>query len=391
MQTFHELFHLPHHKSEYLSLLYIVATARSFVMSFLSLFIPILLFNKFISLGFKTNNALIFVGVAFLFFYLAHGISVYYVSRINATYGIKKSFFISQILFVVFLFIINYAKSIDFILLSFELWGIASAFWWLTYHIYFLEVGKKREFGRELGIAEIFGIGAGLISPFIAGIILNYLGSFYLYGLALIAVFISLILVIFTKDFEKLVRVNIEELVSEFLRRKREFSAYVGVGTEQVIYSVVWPLLLFSIFKNYLAVGGFSSLVILVTAFAAFISGRLSDKMPKDRLEKFGSGVVASMWLGKVLFQSPTGIFVLDAIYRVFVNFFYLPITALGYDNALTDNKVAYLTFREIAYKIGNMLGLAVFIFFIIVGLPFWLVFIAGALFSLLPMLIRKA
>jgi len=359
-------------------------------MSFLSLFIPILLFIQLSSSGYDERKSLILVGVAFLLVYITHAILTMFVSKINAKFGTKISFLISQVFYILFLIFINYAKEVTLILISFILWGVAAGFWWLTYHTFFLEVGNIKEFGKEISVAEVLGIGSGLIGPLIAGIILTYMGKGYLFHFALLVTAVSLVCIVLMKDFERLESVTIDDIIIQVKKRKREFLAFIGVSAEEVIYTVAWPLLLFIIFKNYLAVGGFSSLVILISAFAAYITGRLIDRFAKGKLEKLGAGVVASAWFGKALTQNPTGIFFLDAVYRVFANFFYLPITAIAYDHAILDGKTKYLVFREIAYKIGNAIGLLFFIFFAILNLPFWFVFIITAFFALIPMVVLE-
>jgi MFS family permease len=390
MHTFYQFFHLPHHKSEYLSILYLVLSLRTFVFSFLSLFLPILLLNQFEELGYQEDKAILLVGVIFLILSLTHGLLTLVVANINAQLGTKISLIIGQLLFLVFLVFISLSYELVVVLFDFILWGISTAFWWISYHTLFLEIGKRQEFGKQISVIEILRLIFGSIAPIFAGMVLNYYNKTVLYLIAGIIIALSIVLLLLERDFEKLDTVSLKDIKLEIKKRTRDFLAFVGAGGVEIIYSVVWPLLLYTIFRNYLKIGRFSSLVLFVTAIFIFIVGKLSDKFEKNKLVKFGAGITAITWLGKIIFQSPIVIFILDSIYRIFSSLFYLPLTALAYSHSIHERKAKYLVFREIGYKVGNLLGLVFFIVLIFLNIPFWFVFIYAASSAVLPTLIKE-
>ena len=392
MQTYYQFFNLPHHKSRYLSILFIVATLRTFVYSFLNLFLPILLLNQFKELGYYENKTFLLVGLTFFLLPLAHGLVVFFVGNLNAKIGTRVSLILGQLFFIVFLFLISLTKNIFLIGISFIIWGFATSFWWISYHILFLEIAKKKEFGREIGISEVLTLISGIIAPFLAGLFLHYYDKTTLYFISLIITILSIVLLSLEKDFEKLTPVSLKDIILEIKKRKRDLLAFIGSGGVEIVYSVVWPLFLYTVLKDYLKVGKFSSLVLLITAIFTFIAGDLSDKFKKDKVIRFGAGGVFFTFLGIIFFQNnPLAIFIFDIIYRLLSRFFYIPLTSLAYVHAIYDNKTTYIIFREIGYKIGNLLGLGFFILFVFLNNPFWLSFLFAAIFSLMPVIMKDS
>ena len=390
MQSYASLFHLPHHKSEYLSLLYIIAVIRTFVFLLLGLFLPIFIFNIFLREGFNEKGALLLVIFAFLFFQITHGLLVTLVSKINAHFGTKAGFLIGQFFLTIFLFILFNSQNTPLVFLDFVLWGVAASFYWISYHTFFLEVGKQKKFGEELGFLEMLGISTGLIAPILAGTIITIFGFTTLFVICLILIVLSMIFLIFVKDIEKLESVNFLDVKNEILEKKRDFISFVGAGGEEIIYSVAWPLLLFTIFKNYVEVGMIASVVVLTSGLVALIAGKLSDRIEKDKIEKIGSISVAITFISRVFLQTPISLYIIDSLYKIFSKLFYLPLNALAYTHAMDGNKTKYVVFRETGYRVGNILGLVSFLLILSIGFQFWWVFIFGAIFSLLPMMIKE-
>lgn len=390
MHSYASLFHLPHHKSEYLSLLYVIAVIRTFVFFLLGLFLPIFILNVFLRDGFSEKNALFLVVLAFLFLQITHGLLVTLVTKINARFGTKTGFFVGQFFLTLFLFVLFSAINTALIFVSFFLWGIAAAFYWISYHTFFLEVGKQKKFGEELGVLEMFGVCTGLAAPVLAGLIITFFGFGALFIAALILILLSMILLILVRDRERLGFIDFFAVKNEIWEKKRDFVSFVGAGGEEIIYSVAWPLLLFTIFKNYIEVGIIASVVVLTAGITALIAGKLSDRLEKNKLEKIGSVSVAITFISRVFLQTPVALYIIDSLYKIFSNFFFLPLNALAYTHAMDGDKTKYVVFRETGYRVGNILGLASFLLILSLGFPFWWVFIFGAIFSLLPMMIKE-
>lgn len=390
MYTSARLFHLPHHKSEFLSLLYVIATLRTFVFLLLGLFLPVFLFQTAIEGGFDEKSSLMLVAFTFLAMQVTDGFMLTLVSRINARYGIKTGLIIAQLLMVLFLAILFSRQDYLSVFLNFLVWGVAASFYWVSYHVFFLEVAKKRTFGEELGFLEVVGLCLGLIAPLLAGMIVGAFGFTPLFSFCLVFIVLSVVLLFFVKDQERTKPVTFSAVTTEIIKRKRDFVSFIGAGAEEIVYTVAWPLLLFTVFRSYIQVGIIGSLTVLTAVIAAIVAGKLSDRITKDRVERIGAlGVFASSIL-RVFFQSPISLYLIDSIYKVLSRFFYIPLNALAYVHAAKENKARYVVFREVGYRCGNALGLTCFLVITTAGFPFWWTFLFAALFALLPLFARE-
>ncbi len=382
MRTHYHFFHLPHHKSR-LSLLYFVATLRTFIFGFFSLFIPILIFQNYLFLGEK--DALIITICFFILHSFVHLLSVTLTVKLASKFGLKTTFFIGQLLLLVlFGLMINQSYFWGAII-----FGLASSFWWFSYHFSFVDLGQTKKLGHEVGTVQALGILACIVAPILGGTIINFSSDliFYLSGMVLIA--ISLITILFFDQLEKVNPISIGDIKNEFKTRKNDFLAFIGGGAEEIIYSVAWPLMLFYIFRNMLTLAGFSSLVMLVASVVYYITGYVVDHTSKEKLEKIGVLSVSSSWLGKALFQTPLTLSIFDVFHKVLSSLFIIPLMTLTYQHAKAD-KEKYVAFREVGWKLGNIFAMAIFALIILFNLPFWLIFITAALFSILPMKIKK-
>ena len=342
------------------------------------------------SRSFGFDLSLLTISFSYLILVTTHGAFTPLVTIVIQKYGIKTSFIISQVLLSFFLAFASITNNLFHYFIGFFIWGVAAAFWWVSYHYYFLEVGLKNKFGQEMSYLEILAILISLIAPLFAGLIITFLGQVYLFGAATIIILSSVTFLLMIKDFEKNAYVRVADILQESLSRKRDLLAFIGAGGEEIVYSVVWPLLLFIVFNDFIKLGIFSSVILLIAVVVTWLVGKLCDTTPKEKLEKVGSLVIGSTWLGKFLMQHPAAIFVLDSIYRIFYHLFSIPLTTLAYSHALHDNKIRYVVFRELSYKLGNMLGLLLFILLIVLKMPFWSIFFFAAIFSVLPMIAKE-
>ena len=382
MRTHYHFLHLPHHRSR-LSLLYLVASLRTFIFGFFSLFLPILVFQHFLFLGEK--GALIITIVFFILHSLFHLLTVTVSVKIASKYGLKISFFISQLLLLT-LFILLLGQRY---FLAAVVFGFASSVWWFSYHFSFVNLGERKQLGKEVGVAQTLGILATIVAPIFGGIILNFSNSLSFYLIGMILIVFSLISILFFRRLEKVTSVSFFDIKNEAKKRKNDLLAFIGGGGEEIIYSVAWPLMLFYVFKNLLLLAEFSSLVMLMAAIVYYITGIIVDQTNKEKLEKIGVFSVSSSWLGKALFQTPLTLSIFDTIHKVLNSFFVLPLMVIAYSHAQSDQE-RYIAFRECAWKIGNIFALILFGLIILFNLPFWLIFVTAAIFSLLPARIKR-
>lgn len=382
MLTHHQFFQLPHHKPDRLSVLYVAAVLRTFVFVSFSLFLPILLYKHFLYLGQQMS---ILTTLAFFFLLtITNVFTLFFSSKIIARFGIRISFLFGQLALLCFFFLMSKNQ----LIVGAIIFGIASSFWWYPYHIFFVDAGNKRAFGKELGIATSLGILTGIVSPILGGLIVEFgnTGILYLYYAFFIA--LSLISVSLFKEKSEIREVSMREVLQKMNAEKRDMVSFMGSSAESYVYSVAWPLLLLFVFGDLLKIGAFSSVILLITAACAIGIGILVDTMNKEHIKNWTMFLGVSSWLGKAIFQTPFTLSIFELIYKVTDTSFSVPFNAIAYIKS-TKDKELYFAFRETSYRFGELTAIIFFAALTLLHIPVWVTFVFAAIAFLLTSLYR--
>ena len=265
--------------------------------------------------------------------------------------------------------------------------GLHSGMWWTTYHLEFCYAGLKNAYGKQIGVRQALGIASGTIATILAGVMISQFGYKNLY-LATSFLLLAMILVISRlKDHNiHASRFNLYEMTQQIKRFPNDFLTYFGVGAEGFAAEIVWPLLLFFVFKEPLLVGAIAAMVTVFAFVVRLIVGKLTDKLEQNNVENFGVVTVSLVWLGKFASPNPLSLIFFDSFYKIFSAFYYIPATTLNYLRALTENKTVYIASREIVSMLGKTVALVLSVVLLYLGLPLWWLLLVGVispLFSL--------
>ncbi len=339
--------------------------------------------NTYLAYGERTAMA-IAIGY-FMFTAIIQMFLVVIVSRAASIGGLRSNFLISQFCLILFIICIQ----IQLYAVAFFLLGFAAMFWWYSYHIYFTGFGKRDEYGKEIGIMEAVSILSGAIAPIIGGLILVNSGIIKFYAVGIIALFFSVFFIFWFKEPRHLKTVRFTDMYRIYKHNKNDFWAFIGGGAEEAISTIIWPVLLYLLFKDYFKIGTYFSIVMISVVVINYIVGSLTDTSKKEKLEEIGSIAVFFSWLGRAFVQNPLLLSIMEVLYKLFLSFFKLPLLAIAYSHAAVENE-EYIAFREFTYKIGAVAGYFCFIVILFSGMPVWTILICSAVFSLLPLTVRK-
>lgn len=263
---------------------------------------------------------------------------------------------------------------------------LVNAFYWAPFHIDFAEFSPKKK-GKSL--AKIFAMQRvlGVIGPLLAGWIILKLG-FYAnfligFGLNLISVIPLFFLPAFKVQYEFGFFETFKKFVSkEYRPMTLSMMAY---GAENIVGVVIWPIFLYEVFNGeYLQVGAFAAVVVVVALGLEFLVGTLTDKRSPQKMLKIGSGVYAAGWVGKGLVDTVIGVFAASTFHSLGLILYRSPFDALFYEEAAdAGHYVDELTIlRQVSLNIGRAL-----ILLVLVGLTAWfgigISFFVAALVSL--------
>jgi hypothetical protein len=151
----------------------------------------------------------------------------------------------------------------------------------------------------------------------------------------------------------------------------------MAYGAEGVVGVTVWPIFLYIVFSgNYFNVGGFASIIVLISLALQLFIGQKTDRVSKKKLIKIGSGVYALGWVFKGLVETVAGVFAASTFHSLGSIILRTPIDVLSYDQAADSGHYIdeYTLLREISLTIGraSMLLLLIFVtYYYSIGVSF--------------------
>lgn len=259
------------------------------------------------------------------------------------------------------------------------MFGIASGYWWFSYHLFFVSVGTQKKMGSQTGLAAALGLLSAMVAPLVGAWALTLGGELLFFGLAFVSIGFSLFAVLMFERRGKMSRVNWDLMNSWFDWRRGDALAYIGASGESILYALAWPIVLYLVFKDVLLLAGFSSFVVFLAAVFDYFAGKWLDGKNKEKMEHFGSWAVAGAWLGKaMMFNFPIGLSIFEVIHKLLVGMRDLPLQVIAYQHAQED-RVSYIAFREICFRIGTIGALSLFLVLVWLSIPLWFVFCVAA------------
>jgi MFS family permease len=340
--------------------------------SIIGLFLPIFLFEFF--------DRSIF---AVLLFYLADQLLKlpFYVpgAKLFSKIGLTKSMMIGVIGLSVFYFVFfllgSHSSIQPLVLMAIGLVSlmITSTLYWSPFHIDFAEFSTKEKRGRQVSALFVMQHIIGVIGPIVSGLIILYYGYRATFMVGFILVLFSLVPLLFlpkqTVQYEFGYWQSFREL---FSKRFRSMSfSMMAFGAENTIGIVVWPIFLYTLFNgDYLDIGIFSAVIIVVTLLFQIFVGKETDKVSAQRMLRIGTGLYAIGWIWKGLVQTVVGVFAASTFHSLGSIFLQTPMDALTYEQAADAGHYIdeYTVLREMSLNIGRIL---ILVFLLILSLSF--------------------
>ncbi|TET84489.1 MAG: MFS transporter [Candidatus Nealsonbacteria bacterium] len=358
-------------------------TWRFALWGMIALFLPIFLFERFNQ---SVQNVLIFYIVSGVLF----GFLVPLGAKIMSKIGLKKSMILATPFLVAYCLTLYYFASYRlFVFLIFAILTITlfRILYWTPYHVEFAKFTSQKDRGRQIAYLSSFGFIIGVIAPLLAGLIIDQLGFPILFIISMIIIAISIFPLFFLSQVKEEYSFSYFQTFKEAFSRKnrRLLIGYGSDGAQSIVSVVIWPIFIFGILnENYVAVGGITAAVILVTIILNLVMGTLADIKKKRFLIKIGSGLYAFGWLIKMFVASGFQIFVVSA-YHSFTGIIRgIPFTTFVYEQMADQGHYIdeYTVLREVSLNVGRVLMLiACFILLGFVGLT-W-TFLLAAIASL--------
>ncbi len=237
-------------------------------------------------------------------------------------------------------------------------------FYWSPFHIDMANFTSEKKRGSQLGIFYALERLIGVMAPLIAGYVIATFGYQVNFLIGLVITACSLIPLLFLPHFQVTYEFGYVQSFRElFSKRFRAMTfSMMAFGAENMVGVVIWPIFLFTMFGgNYLDVGLFTTVLVVVGLILELIVGKQTDRFSATRLLKVGTGINALGWVWKGLTDTVTGVFAAATFHSFGTIFLRTPMDALMYEQAADAGHYIdeYTVLREMALSIGrvSMLG----------------------------------
>lgn len=252
--------------------------------------------------------------------------------------------------------------------------GIGQGFYWLAYNVVYFEITEPGNRDRYNGYAGLLGSVAGMIAPWVSGILITWYGGIrgysFIFTLSLVVFGICAVFSFWLKKRKSEGRYNwrhtYEQLESSPLWQ-RLFLAMAAQGIREGVFMFLIGLTIFIATKEESKLGSYA----LVTSLVALVSnGFVGSRLKPEKRNKamlFGT-VMVSLFVLPLLWKVTYFTMLLFGIgTALFYPFYMIPMTSrtfdmIGMSEESAKQREEYIIMRELALTLGRALGVAAYL-----------------------------
>jgi len=370
-----------------LSAVYLASTIRTFALSLLGIFTPLYIYQVLEGAGqgpaatvfTPHHNGAGLLGVVGYYIVLRLTIILvnipasYFIAEVKG--GFRKSMLLSNIMRALNLLLLIFAKNQPFLLLPAAiLAGALIPFYWIPYHLIFIEDGSGKSFGKKISTAGVLDKAAGVVAPLIGGLVIALGGFETLLVVVLFLVVASTFPIFNMRHHERHFVPPLKMIFRDFFSKgfRKDLVAFLGAGAENVGSALVWPIFFFGLVGSFAGLGALTSGLVLISIMVTLWLGRVVDKRGKRRVLRAGAYSQSVLWGVRAVTQTVPQAFAAQAAARVAAEFLWIPFDTIVYANASAGNPFEYVILREWALNLGRLLTLVLMAILLLAGVG-WL------------------
>ena len=330
--------------------IYFFQAIFTFIKSLIGIFVPVYLF----SIGFSVYKIIFFVMGISLMCLLVNPLGTKIISKI----GFKYTILLSIPFYFIQLFALFQVETIPiYFHLIWISYGIHMALFWPAFHSEIVFSGSNQHRSSEVGTLHTLTALFGAFAPFVGGFFLQYIGFNALLLFASILLIIGLIPFFLSQDISiSNSNVSYSKYI-EFIKtarnnpkKKIEKRAFLSEGLESLLVLVLWPLILFYLFKNnFFKLGTlFTFVSILSVIFIIYYKSKI-DLKGKDKFVRKLSKFLSFNWYLRFfgILISVFFIVILEIFFKLLNSIFLLSYISIFYNNTKNQNFMEYILFRD--------------------------------------------
>lgn len=378
-------FHFPQYFSQNvrqeIGELYASSAIRNMAVSMMLLFEPIYLYSV---LGLSVPQVLSFMAVT----YAVYIVFIGWGGKLASLYGYKHTIAIGAPFLVFYWLTLLLAKdNPGLTYLPAIILGLEKSLYWPAYHALMSRYADRGQVGREFGVMYAIISVSHIVGPFLAGWLASTYGFVATFVLASMLQCMSIFPLFKAKEVFIPKPYQYRDTWNLYRTQTRKFFGYMGFG-EELLVLVVWPIYIYWVVQDYAGTGFIATVSSLLAGIMAIFIGRITDQYAKKVLIKIGSFFSSLVWLARLVTPTAWTLLGIDTLSRASKELAFIPISTVTYIKAEETHVVPQVVFFEQSLAVGKLLAcLLGMLLFSLTG-SFVVLFILGALFSILYMLV---
>ena len=368
---------------------------RALVLSLITIFVPVFVYQQAYGLYHSTSLSLVMVALYFILQRLVTLVADVPVSHIIERIGFRRSVAISVFLLMGHLVALITARhGFPYVWIAAVLLGLNIPFYWIARDSALSQDATGAGMGRAMaGIAILEKI-AALAGPFVAGVIIVKWGFAVLFMLSLLLLLVSAGPLAWMPHHTHKNGVSLAGFWI-WVTGRRYFHQAVsqgGAAMEDYGLSVFWPLTLLLIGFNAGKLGAVFSGVAIVSVAVQYGTGVFFDKLRKrgHRLDEvvFGFATVgtAVVWLVRLFIYTVTQVVVVDSFGQLFQTVYYGFQSDYAHVGGKRMGSIAFWVYLQMTYSIVALFAFTIMIVGIYFGVWKELLFLSAAWWVLVSM-----
>ncbi len=348
--------HIPHQLQKFkegVYPLYVAHTIRGFVSSLIGFFIPI----YFLTIGFSLSTVLWFFAIYYYFVILFSVLA----GGIGNKVGLKHTMIISLPSFLIYLLgIMSLKKNHSiFLLYSLSIFGaFISSLYWVPLYTLFARLSSNKNSSSQVGMLFSLRSLAGIIAPVLGGLISVYFGFESLFILAIIILIIPIVILINSKDIHPHINFSFQDLLSFFKKHTRLFLTIMLDSFGTFSEEILWPLFVYLILLDTMAVGVVGSLVGIGTIIFTLFVSKIIAKHSYHLIIRISAFMLAASWILKTFTNQKISIYAISVIAAMFAIMFSIPLADSVYQTAKKNKNLdEFIVFKQMLAYFARLIA----------------------------------
>jgi YQGE family putative transporter len=249
--------------------------------------------------------------------------------------------------------------------------GMAQGFFWVAFNVIYFEVTGPDNRDRYNGWAGLLGSAAGIIAPWVSGLLITTMkgdkGYRLIFTISLIIFAVGVVLSFWLKKRHGQGTYNWKHGVQQLKEKgnpwRRMFPAIAAQGVREGVFMFLVGLTVYTATKDESKLGTFSLITSLVALFSFWLVGKLLKKNNRKMVMLTGVIMIAVVILPLFWNVSYTTLLMFGIGTSLFIPLYTIPMTSrvfdlIGQSEESAREREEFIVLREAGLVIGRIIGL---------------------------------